>query len=234
VLLVTFLGSAALSAAPVATAAESFARGVSLYSTHRYADAERAFLASVAAEPRAPDAWANLGTSAWAARDTAAAVIGWQRAQRLEPLATDVRTRLDLLPGSGWGEVGYVPPTPTVAVALVAALLWLSACAMATVWARNANSSVARRALVLTASAAAVAALAVRLDERLAGRDIAVSRAATPLRAMPALGAERSATLTTGEIVRVLERRDVWARIAASGDREGWLEAERLTSAGRD
>jgi SH3 domain-containing protein len=233
-LLVAFLGAATLSAGPARTAGESFARGVSLYASQRYADAERAFAASAAAEPRAPDAWANLGTAAWVARDTSTAVVGWQRAQRLEPLASDVRTRLDLLPGSGWGEQGYVPPVPTSGVALVAALLWLAACATAAVSMRRGSATTARRALALICAAAALAALAVRLDERIAGRDVAVSRGPAPMRAMPALGAEPAATLTTGELVRIVERRDVWARVAASGDREGWLEADHLVAASRD
>ena len=69
------------------TARESFERGVREYDAHRYARAERFFAEAARAEPTSGDAWANFGTAAWAARDTAAAAIGWQRALRIDPLA---------------------------------------------------------------------------------------------------------------------------------------------------
>jgi uncharacterized protein YgiM (DUF1202 family) len=45
---------------------------------------------------------------------------------------------------------------------------------------------------------------------------------------LPALGAEAGATPLTGELVRVIDRSGVWARVEASGGREGWIDGGRL------
>ena len=65
--------------------------------TLRFVGAREAFIVAATTEPRAPDAWANLGTASWAAADTARSVAAWQRALRLEPLASDVRDRVELV-----------------------------------------------------------------------------------------------------------------------------------------
>jgi hypothetical protein len=49
-----------------------------------------------------------------------------------------------------------------------------------------------------------------------------------PLRALPALGSESGASPLTGEVVQVLERGPVWARVDAGGGRVGWLDARAL------
>ena len=85
----------ALVAAVPKGGGELFGDGVRAYQSRDYASAQRVFGALARQEPRAPDAWANFGTASWAARDTARAVVGWQRALRLEPLAGDVRARLE-------------------------------------------------------------------------------------------------------------------------------------------
>ena len=63
-------------------ARRAFDEGVSSYQHHSFVAAREAFIASVIAEPRAPDAWANLGTASWAVADTARSVAAWQRALR--------------------------------------------------------------------------------------------------------------------------------------------------------
>jgi len=83
------------------TARESFDHGTREYEARRFARAERFFADAARADPTSPDAWANFGTAAWAARDTAAAAIGWQRALRLDPLSGDVRSPIDRLGTSG-------------------------------------------------------------------------------------------------------------------------------------
>src|SRR4029450_6036135 len=92
------------------TARESFDHGTREYEARRFARAERFFAEAARAEPASSEAWANCGTAAWAARDTAAAAIGWQRALRLDPLAGDVRSRLDLPPRFGGSALARVPP----------------------------------------------------------------------------------------------------------------------------
>ncbi|HYD51565.1 MAG TPA: BatD family protein, partial [Gemmatimonadaceae bacterium] len=97
------------------------------YAAARFGEAQRQFATIANRVPDAPDAWANLGTAAWAAGDTAIAVVGWQRALRLEPLADDVRERLDLLGGSELSSLGFVPPLSVDLLALLAGALWCAA-----------------------------------------------------------------------------------------------------------
>src|SRR5581483_4978594 len=73
---------------------------------------------------RAPDAWADLGTAAWATADTARAVGGWQRALRFEPTASDVRERVELVHALPFTASGYVPAIPASWIFDVAALIW--------------------------------------------------------------------------------------------------------------
>jgi Tfp pilus assembly protein PilF len=77
--------------------------------------------------PRAADAWSNLGAASWARGDTALAVVGWQRALRLDPLDADSRDRLDAVHAAAVGDAAYVPPVPADVVAAAALTLWLAA-----------------------------------------------------------------------------------------------------------
>ncbi|HVE79437.1 MAG TPA: BatD family protein [Gemmatimonadaceae bacterium] len=217
-----------------ASPGERFAAGIAAYARADYLAAHRAFLEAARTEPRAGDAWANAGTAAWAARDTAGAVGAWQRAQRLEPAAMDVRARLALVPGSAWGEPGFVPPVPVGAVALTAAALWIVAWGLSARRARRGRLALGATPAALMLSACTLGALAIRLDERIAGRDRAVVGPAGEVRVLPALAAEPIAALRTGDLVRVVERRNVWARIEATGARAGWVEADRLVGVARD
>jgi uncharacterized protein YgiM (DUF1202 family) len=45
---------------------------------------------------------------------------------------------------------------------------------------------------------------------------------------LPAMGAEAGPAPLTGEIVHVIERDGVWAKISAGNGREGWIDAARL------
>src|SRR5690348_5781274 len=75
-----------------------FARGVQAYQSRDFGAAERVFADITARVPRAADAWANFGTAAYSAGDTAGAALGWQRALRIEPLARSEERRV----GKGW------------------------------------------------------------------------------------------------------------------------------------
>ncbi len=57
---------------------------------------------------------------------------------------------------------------------------------------------------------------------------------ATPLRALPALGAEAGSVPLIGEVVRVRETRGVWLRIELEAGREGWYPAERTYPLARE
>jgi hypothetical protein len=208
-----------------------FQRGVSAYEESRFHESAREFAALAAQAPRAADAWANLGTAAWAASDTARAAVGWQRALRLEPLADDARDRLSLL-GSG-ASPGTVPRIPPSAVALLAAALWVGVWIAVAVRVRHGRSV---STLVTGGAGAAIllALSAVALDARIAARDLAVVERATPLRVLPALGAEPEGSGHSGEVARILERRAEWSRVTLGGGQEGWVETALLIRLARD
>ncbi|HEY3531927.1 MAG TPA: BatD family protein, partial [Casimicrobiaceae bacterium] len=115
-------------------ARRAFDNGVSSYHAHNFVAARESFIAAAAADPRSPDAWANLGTASWAAADTARSVAAWQRALRLEPLAADMRERVELVHSVPWNASGWVPPVPASWVFDFAALIWCATWASAALW----------------------------------------------------------------------------------------------------
>ena len=209
-----------------------FARGVDSYAHGRYAAAATDFADLAAHEPRAPDAWANLGTAAYSAGDTARAMVGWQRALRLEPLAVDVRDRLDLIAPTAPSSPGFVPAMPPFPLAALAAVLWLAGW-LSLAWQSRKRGAMAlplRLTMPAVAACAALffAAATVLLERRINATDLAIVARDAPLHVLPALASDRGATLRTGDIARVLEAEGAWARVSADGGREGWLDAAAL------
>jgi tetratricopeptide (TPR) repeat protein len=222
------------ASAPPREAATHFAIGVRAYGARRYEDARRAFRAAAAAAPRAPDAWANAGTAAWAAGDTLGAAVGWQRALRLDPRAEDVRDRLLLLPAAHGGWIAAVPPVPSDWVAAAALALWTAAGAAALALARRAGArartpgALSRVVGYGAAGAAAAIACALVLADVAAARKLAIVRQHDVLRSEPALAGEAGEPARLTEVARVETRQGVWARVALDGDRGGWIASDRL------
>ena len=217
------------------TVPDIFARGVRAYDDARYPPSAASFDTVAALESRAVDAWANVGTAHWAAHDTAAAVVGWQRALRLDPLDGDVRARLDLTPGPARGAIAAVPPVPPGVVALLGLGLWWAAWVVATLRiARGARAPGARSMYALYGLVAASVVAYVLLDERLEARTLSVVTDATPLRAIPSLAADPGAPTRTGNVVRVIQRDGRWSHVALAAGDDGWIESDRLRSLRRD
>ncbi len=232
VALVAVMGATvALFAFDIDHAREPFAAGIAAYAGADYTRAARLFEDAARFAPRVSATWANAGTASWAASDTAGAVVGWQHALRLDPLAGDLRDRLARVRAPQ--DIGYarVPFVPSRAPSIVALLLWLAG------WAAVARLGWRRRPLMRLAIATLVvagsAALGARMfEDRLEGRDLAVVTDPGPLRTLPALGAEGGAVPLVGEVARVVQRQGVWTRVSLDGDREGWIASERLESLG--
>ena len=209
-----------------------FASGVDAYAHAQFVSAVHDFGSLAAREPRAPDAWANLGTAAFAAGDTARAMVGWQRALRLEPLAADVRDRIDLLSPAGPSSPGFVPAMPPAPLALFAAMLWLAGWLWLAWQARRRGPSApplrTGGPIVLTLAALFAAAAAVALDHRINATNVAVIAHDVPLRVLPALAADRGATLRTGDVAWIVEEQGAWAHVSADGGRDGWMDAAAL------
>jgi hypothetical protein len=221
-------------AAEEMTPAARFARGVDAYHARRFAESAQLFADVAEEQPRAADAWANFGTASWAAADTAAAAVGWQRAMRLEPLAGDVRERLALIGSLQQSGVAWIPRVPVSAAALLALAAWC--CAWAALVGTLLRPGAARTFAAAAAGAGAatfVLALATRdLAARGAARHLAIVEEHGALRSVPALGGERGSAVSTGDLARVLRREGAWARVALDGGREGWIEWEKLVPLG--
>lgn len=209
----------------------AFTEGQTAFAGRDFVRARDAFMRAARATPRDPSAWANLGTAGWLAGDTASAVLGWQRALRLDPLATDLRPRLQRVRAPQGRGVANVWPLPTLPLAAAAVAFWLVA------WAAIAWRARRRRVgftWLLLVPAAAGAAVAYAQETRLRAQDLVVIATATPLRSLPALGSDPGPVPLVGEVVRVRERRGVWLRLDLEAGRAGWYPAERTYPLARD
>lgn len=205
----------------------TFAAGVTAYDAGDVALARQAFYELASRRPRAPDAWANLGTASWHAGDTASAVAGWQRALRLEPLAGDVRSRLGRTPSFRDGLEGDIPPIPVNGAAALGALLWIAGWGLAVRRVPARGWSLARTCVV---ASVLVGLGTVWLSERLRGERQVVVVSPDALRDAPAMAARRGASLTVGETGRVRATQGAWSRVEFADAREGWIDARRLES----
>jgi len=179
--------------------------------------------------PRHADAWANAGTAAWAANDTVGAVIGWQRAVRLEPLAGDVRERVGLLPANARDGLAHVPRVPSELPVLLAVALWCVAWGMLALGATR-----DRRALWKTGAAVMLMAIAattwhVMLSSTRSAADLAVAEQRSPMRVSPGEDANANGDVDPGDMVVIGESRvnatrgDRWFAVQHVDGRLGWL-----------
>jgi hypothetical protein len=210
-------------------AAEQFRQGLTAYARHEYGSAAMRFAAAGHLAPRAADAWANAGTAAWVAGDTADAVVGWQRAARLEAFASDVHERLALVRASQEGPIASPPRVDVGLVASIALGCWIVLCLLVALWPGRLKVLVT----LLGALAVTGAGGAVWLDEAASGANLVVMGTSAGLSSSPALGAERVAALDAGDVGRVEERSGAWVRVRLDGDRDGWVEIGRTTAIGQ-
>jgi hypothetical protein len=230
-LLVLLAGAGVLAARDLTAAREPFARGIAAYNGDDFTRSAALFDDATRAAPRAAAAWANYGTSSWAAADTAGAVVGWQHALRLDPLADDLRDRLARVRAPQDIGLARVPPVPSQAPSGVALLLWIGGwLAVARLhWRRRPAGRLTIATLVIAGAASVGARL---FEDRLEGRDLAVVTEPAPLRSLPALGSESGAVPLIGEVARIVQRQGVWTHVSFDGGRDGWIASERLARLG--
>jgi tetratricopeptide (TPR) repeat protein len=224
------IGVSAANAYDANAARRAFDEGVAAYQRQDFVAAREAFIASVLAEPRAPDAWADLGTASWAAADTARSVASWQRALRMEPLADDVRDNVELVHAVPWSAAGWVPALPAAWVFDLAAVLWLAAWGTAAFRVTRGRGIDRRDMVTVSVICVALVIGGFALRDRLSGRDVAAMRVTTSLSTEPQLGGERGATAIIGEVVRVAGRQGAWSRVVLDDGRDGWIETSSLIS----
>ncbi len=204
---------------------KSFDDGVRAYERGEFAASHRLFARSAARAPRAADAWANLGAASWARGDTAHAMLGWQRALRLDPLDEETRERMTAVQPQIITAPAYVPPLPVNAVALVALVLWAGAwiaLAVQAAWRTPFLRPIAGGAL-----ACAVVALAagLELQDRAAVRGLGALRGARELRDAPSADGAPVAAAVAGEVGALGPREGAWVRLVLDGARAGWVPA---------
>jgi len=203
------------------------------YERRAFADAAERFSALVRAMPVDADLLVNWGTAAWASGDTVSAVIAWQRASRLQPFAADVQQRVALLPSGARGGIADVPPVPVAALWRTAFVLWIIGWVVLTWsmgrtgvgdWLPRVRAAVA--AILIAALAAAGTAWwgARALD----GSTLAVVVRPETLRIAPGTDADAMGGVTTGDVVRIEESRELWERVHHADGRRGWLPHARL------
>lgn len=206
-----------------------FADGLAAYDAREFGSARQAFFELAQARPRAPDAWFNFATASWQLEDTAAAVVGWQRAMRLDPMATDARARLRLAPGTLHLWHG-VPPVSLTILAGAGASLWIAGFVLLALARRRRDGMLSRAGIGLVAAAVLALFAGIRHREILSGQDAAVVLSSTRLRAMPVLSSEAGIEAQPGEVATVLGAQGAWTRVELSDGRRGWVESQRLQS----
>lgn len=200
------------------------------YDGHRFSRAAQQFAAAAARCPLDVDLLLNWGTAAWATNDTVSAVIAWQRAARLEPLAADVQERLALLPAGARGGLADVPLVPVLALTGVAAVAWLAAWALYFVLWRRAErgGTMALTATLLLCVAVAAAGTAWWGNRALDASGLAVVRRPETLRTAPGFEANTSGGVATGDVVRLASAQEGWVRVEHTDGRSGWIPASRI------
>lgn len=200
------------------------------YDAHRFGVAAQRFASAVTVCPRDVDLLVNWGTAAWSAHDTVHAVIAWQRAARLDPLAADVQARLVLLPPGARSALADVPMIPVTAVAVVAVFAWLLCWALWFHAWRHADGRPSANVAGRIAFGIALAAAGTTWwgQRALDGSNLAVVRRPENLRAAPGYDAATVGGVSTGDVVRFESAQEGWFRVVLTDDRAGWLPAARV------
>ena len=204
-----------------------FRDGLAAYDAREFGSARQAFFELAQARPRAADAWYNFATASWQLEDTAAAVIGWQRAMRLDPVKADVRARLRFTPGTPRLWEG-VPPVSLTMLAAGGASLWFLGFIMFALARRGRHPSLKYGGAVLVTSSVIVLLLGIKQREIIDGHGAAVVMSATRLRAEPVLSSESGIEAQPGEVATILGQQGAWTRIELSDRRRGWVDGQRL------
>jgi hypothetical protein len=216
--------------------ADAIANGeaVAAYTGHRYARATERYADLVMRRPHDVDLLVNWGTAAWAAADTVSAVVAWQRAARLDPLAPDIQERVALLPAGARVGIASVAMIPVAPLALLAVGAWVVGWGLLVLVRRQPRAPRRRAlrmggALLLLASITA-AATAWWGHRQLDAGTLAVVRRPESMRERPGYDATTIGGLSTGDVVRILSDQEGWERVQHADGRAGWIPASRLVS----
>ncbi len=210
-------------------------RATTAYGNRQFVDAAAGFQELSTRTPRDADVLANWGTAAWAAGDTVSAVVAWQRAARLDPLAADLREHLLLLPSGSRDGVADIPMIPVGALGIVGMVLWTIGWVFAA-WlgwqkrkVRPVNPILNMIALAVITLSVASGATAVWGARHLRTDGLAVVSRPETMRAAPEAAADAEGGAATGDVVRINQVVPLWAHVEHSDGRTGWIPSDHLT-----
>ena len=235
VLLVVLAGMTSVSSLVAQASGGLWARATTAYSNRQFVDAATSFQDLSTQLPRDADVLANWGTAAWAAGDTVSAVVAWQRAARLDPLAADLREHLLLLPSGSRDGVADIPMVPVAALGVLSITLWALGWMLATwlFWQkrkeRKTSAVVNMLALATIMLASASGATAAWGARHLRTDGLAVVTRPETMREAPEAVADAQGGAATGDVVRIDEIVPRWARVEHSDGRTGWIPSDHLT-----
>ena len=222
---------------PRSTNADAVARATDAYQQRMFTRATELFSDVARRNPTDADALSNWGTAAWAAGDTVHAVIGWQRAARLDPLDASLQERLALLPAGARGGLADVPMVPVPVLFAVAVAAWLAGWLLFALYLgrtpikaapHHSPLRVAAIAFLIVGLAAGGAAWWGR--ELLNPAGMAVVIRPETMHVAPGSDADAMGGVATGDVVRVVDARDGWERVRHADGRLGWLPQNRVTA----
>lgn len=205
------------------------------YNGRRFPRAAQRYAELVARRPDDVDLLVNWGTAAWAANDTVSAVVAWQRAARLDPLAPDIQERITLLPAGARTGIADVPMIPVLALAALALVAWVLGWGL-WLWggrradARDGHAPGRVSAVVLLLVGLTAAGAAAWGTRALDDRALAVVRRPETMREGPSPDADPMGGAATGDVVKVVDVRQGWEQVVHADGRRGWIPAARLVS----
>lgn len=198
------------------------------YESRKYPASAELYLQAVTLRPNDVDLLDGWGTASWMAGDTVSAVIAWQRAARLEPMAGDLQERLALLPITARTGVAAVPMVPVRLLVAVATASWCAGMLMLMLL--QVLGTKPGRTLMRTSTAAALLLAASGLgavawygSTSLDPKALAVARQPEQMRAEPNAAAATVGGIATGDVMRVLSASGMWVKVEHADGRVAWV-----------
>jgi hypothetical protein len=213
---------------------DAWTHAVTAYTNRGFTDASEGFLRLAVASPRDADALANWGIASWAAGDTVSAVIAWQRAVRLDPMAADLREDLLLLPSGARDGIAEIPMVPVPLLTYTGFAAWSAGWVLLAwlAWRRRHGRSAMPAVRVAALSAVVLGVIGVGTalwgGRQLEGQRLSVVVRPETMRAGPGAEADALGGAATGDVVRIESQQPAWSRVLHADGREGWLPADHL------